>query len=143
MLKKLIIAILVLALVLPAAAMAEDQDPIIGCWYFLFDKRAYPEIGSLFDNADISLSIYSFSQNGIIMSADTTVVGEEGTQRYIVAGRWEKKDNKYQYSILGVGEGEMIIEDDQLFFSVQDLQGYYMILRRMVPFNPYKDYVKR
>lgn len=36
--KKLIAVIMILALLAPAAVLA-DRDPIVGSWYFLYDKH--------------------------------------------------------------------------------------------------------
>ena len=43
--KKLIAVIMILALLAPAAVLA-DRDPIVGSWYFLYDKALYPEFAS-------------------------------------------------------------------------------------------------
>ena len=139
--KKLITVILIMAMLLPAAAMA--ADPIIGNWYFLYDKSEYPEIASMFGNADVSFSVYRFMESGTIMSTELSVTGDTGTADYVAAGRWVKEDYGYKYSIIGIGEGKALVEGDNMFFATQGMEGVYMLLRRMVPFNPYSDYVRK
>ena len=140
--KKLITVILILALILPAAAIAEN-DPVVGNWYFLFDASDYPELASMFDNVDIAFSVYWFTESGTIMSTELSVTEGTGTTNFVSAGRWSKENTGYKYSIIGLGEGKGILEGDNLFLSIQNAEGVYMMMRRMVPFNPYNDYVRK
>ena len=144
--KKLITVILILALLLPAAASAasaDDPDPIIGNWYFLYDKSAYPELASTFGDVDIALSVYWFTDSGTIMSTELTATGTDGNTSFTPTGRWSKSGDKYNYSIVGIGEGVALLEGETVLLSLPSNEGYYMIMRHMIPFNPYKDYAKR
>ena len=140
--KKLLVMILILAMILPVAAWAET-DPIVGSWYFLYDKSAYPEMSSLFEGYDIAFSIYWFMENGTIMSTDLSATGESGNTKYAAAGRWRKTDSGYSYSIIGSGEGTAVLDGDELFLTISGKENLYMMIRRMIPFNPYKDYVRK
>ena len=140
--KRLLTIILILVLILPATTIAE-KDPVVGSWYLLFDKSEYPEMASTFGDADVAFSIYWFTENGTIMSTELSVIGDNGTANYVTAGRWVKEDSGYKYSIIGFGEDKAVVEGDNMFLSIPDTEGLYMMMRRMVPFNPYKDYIRK
>lgn len=140
--KKLIAVIMILILVVPAAALA-DRDPIVGSWYFLYDKSVYPELASSFGNADVSFSVYWFTESGTIMSTDLSATGTTGEASFATAGRWSKADYGYTYSIIAIGEGTVLLDDDRILLSLQSVDNYYMAMPRMVPFNPYRDYVRK
>ena len=139
--KKLITVILILTLILPAAASADDPDPIVGNWYFLYDKSKCPELSSTFNGLDLAISVYWFTENGIIYSSEVSVLGEKGTTGYSPVGKWEKDDSGYHYSIIGIGESNLILENDEMLLNLPTNPTFYMRIRRMLPFNPYQDYV--
>lgn len=144
--KKLIILFLVLALAVPAAAMAADRDPIVGCWYMFFDSKVTPEISSIFSGVDKEISIYDFLENGIIMMLDLSVKDEQGTPTYSAAGKWSKENDMYKYSIIGLGEESAYIKDQDLFLRIpgdSSAVSIYMKLHHMEFFNPYADYVRK
>ena len=140
--KKLIAVIMILALLAPAAVLA-DRDPIVGSWYFLYDKALYPEFASTFGDADVSMSVYWFTESGAIMSTDLAASGTSGESSFLTAGRWSRADNGYNYSIVAIGEGTILLEDDSILLSLPNMENYYMVMRRMVPFNPYRDYIRK
>lgn len=143
--KKLVTLFLILALAVPAAAMAADRDPIVGCWYILIDSQENPEMSSYISGVDKAISIYDFLDNGIIMMLDLSVKDGQGTPTYYSAGRWSKEGDTYNYSIIGFGEGDAFIKDRDLFISIQtdSAVSVYMKSRRIEYFNPYADYVRK
>ena len=139
--KKLLAFILILVLLLPAAAWAET-DPIVGQWYYMFDFEQYSELSSAFPGYNNIVNIYSFTKDAIINCLEGHVT-TDGTisSTYTPVGKWEKKDGKYTYSIVGVGQDILIVENDELFLKMPS--GLYMKCRRLVTFDPYADYVMR
>ena len=141
--KKLLAVILIMGLILPAAALAEDPDPIVGSWYLLYDKSLFPEMASTFNGSDIAISVYWFMENGTIMSTENSITGTSGAPSFITAGRWSKSVDSYNYGVIGLGEGTALVEDDKILLSLPGSDGYYMVMHRMIPFDPYHDYLMR
>ena len=139
--KRLLIILLALALVLPVSAFAADTDPIVGQWYFAFDSVATPEFAYNFAPYDKVIGIYLFLESGTVMCLELDLQNETGTPTYVAQGKWEKVDDQYNYSIMGFGEGTAILEEDTLLLGLQNANGICVRLRRLIPFNPYKDYV--
>ena len=138
--RKLFVLFLILSLILPAAALAEDPDPIVGYWYIYADFDLYPEMKSIssvsFDNA---LSVYRFESSGVVYLLENDITNGTSTPTYTPAGKWTKNGNDYEYDIIGMDHGTMVIEDDDLWISYQN-NAFMMRLRRIYPFNFYKDY---
>lgn len=144
--KKLITLFLILALAVPAAAMAADRDPIVGCWYMLFDAHENPEMSSYIPEADKSLSIYDFLESGTIMLLDLSEKDGYGTPTYSAVGKWSREGGSYNYSIVGFGEGDAYIKDNSLFLHMPasfSPISFYMKIRKLEFFNPYADYVRK
>ena len=138
--KKLLALVLILALLLPAAALAED--PIVGHWYMLFDKEAAPEFASTFGNSDFVIMVLSFLSDGTVFQSESDVIDKTGTATANPAGKWEKKGSKYEYSVLVLGSGAAMIEDGYLILQIQE-SDIYLRLRKLEPTDFYKDYVFR
>ena len=136
--KKLVAVILLLALIVPAAALA-DRDPIVGSYYSVFDYTLYPEMATSSGGFDIMLMILTFYEDGTIMSTENDIVGKTGTQHFGALGKWEKTDTGYNISLIGLGEGEIIIEENSILVPIQTM-GHLRMYKMMI-LNPYKDYV--
>lgn len=137
--KKLITVILILALLIPAAAFA-DRDPIIGYWYLYMDLKLYPEMKSAYKgNYDDLISMYKFEESGVINALENDTFNGQGTPVFAGNGKWSKTSTGYEYSLVGIGQGTLTIEGDDMWLSIQN-GTMYMKLRRIVPFNPYGDY---
>lgn len=117
-----------------------ETDPAIGAWYFMFDFHVYPEFKENFGDYDIMLSTLVFLEDGTIVELDNTLSGKTPTQEASVYGRWEKKNGKYNYKLLGLGEGNFTIDDDKMYIDVGN--GIKMLLHKVITFNPYKDYTR-
>ena len=139
--KRLITIILILALAVPAAALADDRDPIVRAWYMYYNKLDAPEMESAFKGIDQQSGIYFFYEDGIIYISSIAISKKDGTPGYLSCGKWEKVNGKYNVSIMGIGQGEALIEGDNLLVNIQD--NYYFILHKLIPINPFTDYVTR
>lgn len=142
--KKLLAVILAIAMILPAAALAEEKDPIIGAWYVSIDMNEYPEMKSYYGNADSVMFIYFFSEDNLIREAAIYITNGEGTQQFNTLGRWEKAEPDYLVSLLGVGENTAYIdEDDCLIIGIGNANAFdiYMRLYHIIGFDMYKDYI--
>jgi len=137
--KKLITIILVLALLLPAAALA-DQDPIVGYWYLYLDGKAYPELMKNIGDYDSIVDLYYFAEDGTVMTLENVLKNGSATPTYTSQGKWEKSLFAYSFSIIGLGDGKISIKDDSLELTLPNNNGLKMRLRKIVQFNPYKDY---
>lgn len=138
--KKLTALILLAAVLFTAAASAEDRDPVVGYWYMLYDSRATPEFKTTFPGVWTEISVYDFREDGTIFLLDNTVA-EDGTssQAYSACGKWSRTDSGYTYSIIATGEGEMIVQDDEIYLQVSVSPTYYIRIKKMLIWNPYVD----
>lgn len=141
--KKLLCVLLIAVLLLPSAVMAEETDPIIGCWYIFYDKAIAPEMASAFSGSDIALSVYQFSSSGIVYAINAQVIGTDGTADYSSAGKWVKNDSDYTVSIIGIGECPSFVQDDSLYLQIPGVDSFFMKLKKLYPFDPYKDYIRK
>ena len=133
--KKLITIILILALLLPAAALADD---IVGTWYMLYDKTVVPEMAATFDNCDLIVASYSFMPDGSIILTENDVKDGNSDPHYGPAGKWEANGSEYTYSIIGLGSGRAVVKDGMIYLTLNEK--ICIKLHRMEPFNPYTDY---
>ena len=138
--KKLIAFMLILALIVPASSMAADRDPIAGCWYMVFDAVENPELISTFAGADRIVCCYIFKDDNTITCLELDLFNDQGTPTYNAAGKWSLENGMYQYSIVGLGNGDAFIRDGCLWLSLQSANNLYMKLRHMDVFDPYSDY---
>ena len=94
--KKLIATILILALLLPAAVLAED--PIVGQWYCLFDFEKNSELASLAPGYARVIDVYFFASDGTISCLEGSVMADGSiTANFTPAGKWSKDGNKYSF----------------------------------------------
>ena len=135
--KKLITIILILALLLPAAAVSDAFDDIVGCWYLYFDSELYPELASIFGEFDKEVSVYFFQKDKSIVCLDAVVKDGKCTPTYLPCGKWDIR-GVVKYSIVGIGEGTGYIDGDKLVLKYPGTEAY-MTLKKMAPFDPYSD----
>ena len=144
--KKLLVIILAVALILPAAALMEERDPIIGAWYMFVDTTLYPEIKGAYNNNDFIYDVYFFTAEGSIYMLDMNMKGSDSNATVTVAGRWQKSNDKYIASIVGIGENELMLEGDTIILDLSNIinqQGIRTGARmyRTITFNPYQDII--
>ena len=139
---KLLAVLLIFALLLPALALADDLDPIVGHWYFLYDSNVSPELAPNFGDYDFIILVYSFLADGTILQAEIDVKDKSGTPFSSAAGKWEKDGYNYSFSIIGFGSGKAFIENDCLLLETQT-PNIYLRVRKLAPFDAYSDYVIR
>lgn len=138
--KKLIALILIMAVLVPAAALADNErDPIVGSYYILFDSVLHSEFKESFGNNDLIVCVYSFMDDGRIIITENDIAGSDCTPINGVTGKWEKSGFKYTFSIVGFGTGEAYLKDNDIYLQMP--KGYYMKLHALIPFDPYGDYV--
>jgi hypothetical protein len=142
--RKLITLLLIAALLLPALALAEDPDPIVGPWYSYIDLIEYPELKSIYgEEIERIFMLYYFTEDNMILESDTAITGHEGSQTFSISGRWEKDETGYAISITGLGTNHSVIKDGCLMIGIGNfgnLSGY-MRAYPITHFSPYTDYV--
>ena len=137
--KKLLVLILALVLLCPSA-IAADVDPVVGYWYMYVDGKQYPEYMANIGNYDSVADLYYFSESGTVSLLENAIVSASATPTFKNCGKWKKNMFSYKYSIFGFGDGSFSLDGDlmKLQFSTPPIT---LLLRRLVPFNPYKDFV--
>ena len=140
--KRLITVILILAMLLPASALAADPDPIVGSWYMFFDVQKNPEMETLFQEFDRCYIIYTFSDAGIVYCLENDVKDNTGTPSYATAGKWEKTGTTYSVSLIGYGTGNAYIKENELFSELYGIEDFYFRLRKLIAFDMYNDFAR-
>lgn len=138
--KKLLCVLLIIALLVPVMAFADD--PIVGVWYLLYDKSECPEMAPNFQNVDYAVCAYIFMEDGSIYLAEHDITNSISTPISSVSGKWEKSLFNYTYNIIGFGSGNAVIDKDDLLLQMQN-STVYVKLHRMIPYDPYGDYVMK
>ena len=132
--KKLITLLLILAMLLPAAALA-DRDPIVGTWYVY---SGIAEKVELRKDIYLEINLFHFAEDGYIFSS-TYDISEEGittAKDYQKIGMWTNDNGRYYVNIGLKGPQELTCDGDSLFFPVSD---YSIRVHRMTVVNFTKD----
>ena len=119
--KKLAALFLILVMLVSAASLAEDRDPIIGAWYVFYDMDVTPEMKANFPGNNKIFSIYDFTEDGTIMLLELDEQNGTGTPTFAATGKWSKEGNKYNYSIIGMGESDMYIKNNCLYLNYHNM----------------------
>ena len=138
--KKLLAIILILALLLPAAAMAA-MDPIVGVWYIMLDYGEYPDPST--EGKDIMFYVLLFDSKNVI-SAVTYERNKDGTMAAQAAnmGTWSKNDDgTYTTNMIGAGTLKAVMNGDRL--EVQMLEKIWYSMQRMNFGSWYTDILSR
>lgn len=130
--KKLLCILLIVALFLPSAVLADETDPIVGCWYVY---------SGFVDNSDIYFEfhtfVFTFDGNVFSTKYDISEDGTTSAKDYHVIGLWTKEDGKYYINIGLEGAEELIVDNDTIFFPVTD--SMKLRIRKMTPLNSVLD----
>ena len=143
--KKLITIILILALFLPAAALAADPDPIIGCWYFVVDVNMFPKHkqAQFLNNVHIrdtkmEAYIFWFTEEGEIYQSITKFRTKQSeSEGANIVGTWTKLDNGKYNVVLDSQISKTSITDNRMFVKFGN--GQYAF-RKMETINKNKDW---
>ena len=97
--KKILSLILILALAVPALALAENTDPIVGAWYVLFDYKELPSQPAI-EGKDYMLNMFFFEPSGamtfLVMDAkkDNTRETQIDGAAFVISGYLREMDKK-------------------------------------------------
>ena len=140
--KRLITIILILALTLPAAAVAEEQDQIVGTWYMYCNVPGSP-MESSYPDLDSSLILFTFEKSGNVFYIELDYKGTIVTPNdRVIAGKWEKDGSNYKVSIIAGGVSDAFIKDGMLHAAVFNSE-LYMVLRKLEPFDFYNEMYRK
>ena len=122
--KKLIAIILILALLLPAAALA--ADPIEGAWYIMLDYDDGPQTAETADK-DYMFYIMIFEPSGTISgvsceASKTTGLFANGS----AVGTWSNNGGKYTVNVVGIGSNTAEFSGDRLLVQMTENVWYSM-----------------
>ena len=135
---KRFVCLLIALFLVPLFAFADDD--VVGSWYLFYDKTKAPELAAAYQDHDLMISVYIFAEDGKILLSECDIKDGVGTPTLTSVGKWEKDASGYKYSIVVLGSGSFEVKDDCLFLEYAGT-GIMMKLRRLVPFDPYADYV--
>ena len=137
--KKLIAITMIMAVLVPAAALA--ADPIVGCWYLYVDLFEHPEMKANYGNCDRIVDVYIFDESGTISLVEGVITDGMCTPSFTAQGKWEKNLFGYNVSVLGFGQTTMTVNGDEAFMKIPNASvNVSMKFRRMIPFDMYSDY---
>ena len=143
--RKLITLLLIAALLLPAAALAEERDPIVGYWYLYIDLDLYPELAYVYTEKEFMIDLYHFMPDGTVLGAGVEQTGNDGNTYFQPTGRWLKEGDHYILKILNAGDSDLHIRNDLMYLNLKAIGGTdsYMVLHRLLPLDPYTELVKQ
>ena len=139
--KRLIIIVLVFALLLSAAAFAE-QDPIVGTWYVYISVKD-SIMSSDFPDCDSAIMLITFSETGSVYYLELEYDGSKLTDNGLATiGKWEKTGTSYELSIISVGISTAEIRDGILHAAIFNTETY-MKYRKLEEFNFYTEVYRK
>lgn len=126
----------------PFVSLADDPDPIVGCWYMFID--ANDTSAEIIDQGlTYSAILVMFTLDGNILANEVDFLSTSGnTTNPTRIGKWEKDGNTYTSSIISVGINELFLDGDILGASLFR-NDQYCLLRRMTPFNVYTEMYRK
>ena len=129
--KKLITIILILALLLPAAALA-DPDPIVGCWYVSINQDDMKPEGRI-PGISYEVRVLYFDETGIIKQGTFGFGNSYGLSESrdpLQVGSWSKNDNGKYTTVYDNIVAESYIEDDMLYihYDKKNLLGWHRMI---------------
>lgn len=130
--KKLLCLILALAVLIPAAALAADPDPIVGAWYLTLDYRETSSDDPIIAGKKYMVYILIFDESGTVynMVAESNKnLGFYGSCS--TAGAWVQSGGTYVVSLSNIGTCSPTIEDGRLIIRMTENVWYSM--RRLEP----------
>lgn len=136
--KRLFVALLSFLLLL-SFSVSTYADSCVGYWYMYIDGSQYPEFMANYGNFDSALSLYYFSESGKIFLLENDMLNESATPSFVCCGKWENDGPSNKFSLFGVGEGTCSAVATLMKLDYPN--SHSLFLRRVVPFNPYKDYI--
>ena len=142
--KKLLALILILTVMSSASLADSSLRDITGSWYFYYSKDKNPEFSSIYNDSDYVAFIITCCDDGTVLLSEFDIKDKQITPTCTPAGKWEKAESGYQVSIVGLGEGEAVALGDYLYVQVtdnSDTSKGYIRLHRLVPLDPYNDYI--
>lgn len=133
--RKIITFVLIFVIFLSSAAIAEN-DSVVGAWYAYLEPSSFPDPDTLGDYSR-AVIIFVFTEDGTIqrLELDYAASNVEFTDSGII-GKWEKSDNVYYTSVVGVGKEKIIFEDGVLYASLFNNKTFFG-LRKMEVFDAY------
>ena len=138
--KKLITIIMILALILPAVAMASPMDNT--SWYMYVDYSKYPEVQEQYGLHDHGISILTFLADHTVIRVEYRIKDSKISLVSITYGTWEHMSNlRYKYNIEGLGEGVVKYNRD-LYVYLPGSSTDYAIYKKLVKFDFETDYVR-
>lgn len=144
--KKLFTLILIFVFMTSAALADETPLRIIGSWYYYYSKGNSPELSSIYKENDHVIYVITCCEDGTILLTESDIKDKQITPYCSPAGKWEKGDEWYNVSIIGFGEGEAKVIGDYLYIQIasisDDVKGYIRF-HRLIPLDPYSDYIYR
>ena len=140
--KKLITLLLILALALPALALAEEPDPIVGAWYVMLDYTEYPGSTKEIEGRSYKIHIIKFEVDGSF-SLINTIAMQTGEIESMGSkmGKWEKAENGYVLSMYGGGTNKAEFSEGNLL--VQVMKEAWYVMHPMIIGDWYTDFIFR
>lgn len=139
--KIIISVLLIVCMLVPAVAFADDQDPITGAWYIMLDYREGPQTSQTIGKTYMIYVLF-FEESGSISAVSGEIMEATGlTASGTRVGTWVNSNGKYTVSIVGIGTYPAEFSGDRLLVQVTSSAWYSM--QRMNVGNWYTDIVMR
>lgn len=135
---KRLLCIILVFILLPVLAIAENPDPIIGSWYMMINIKGSPLEATAPDYTR-TIIILTLEESGNVILSEIDFKGEKvETNTPMVCGEWKKNGSEYSISIISTGKVRAFINKELLHIDLYN-SGIYFGLRKMEPLDLYTD----
>lgn len=135
---KRLLCIILVFILLPVLAIAENPDPIIGSWYMMINIKGSPLEATAPDYTR-TIIILTLEESGNVILSEIDFKGEKlETNTPMVCGEWKKNGSEYSISIISTGTVRAFINKELLHIDLYN-SGIYFGLRKMEPLDLYTD----
>ena len=138
-----LILALAIALAVPALALADDPDHIVGMWYFAgYTEPIRANLGPALADVQYMIMMMLFEADGTIRiyEVDFTSTGCNPVD-YGACGRWTKTNGVYSVAIVGVGEHTAYLNTISGELRVMYVPGVYYNLHEITDCDWFSDLI--
>lgn len=134
---------LAIALAIPAFALGDDQEHIVGMWYFAGDvEPVRANLGEAVADMTYIIMLMLFEADGTIRfyEIDFSSTGNTPIDNGVV-GRWTKTNGVYSATIMGVGEHTVYLNAVTQQMRVMIIPGVYYTMRKITDTDWFSDLI--
>lgn len=141
--KRILSLILALVLMIPAFALGEDQEHIVGLWYFAGNTKDFIDtLPAQFSNVVYMIILLNIEADGTIRYYEIDLTANDSTfTNAEKLGQWTKKNGVYSASVIGVGEKTVYLNATSGEMRIMMVPGVYYNFYKATEMNWFNDLI--